>query len=534
MPKYIFVTGGVLSGIGKGIAAASIGALFSAAGKKVFHQKFDGYLNVDPGTLSPYRHGEVFVTDDGAETDLDLGHYERFSDASLTKLSSITSGKLYSEILEKERRGDFLGRDVQVVPHLTDLVKEKIVSAAVDCKCDIMIVEIGGTVGDLENGYLLEAIRQLRTDLGYNNTFFVHLTYIPFLDTSQELKSKPTQSSVRELRSLGIQPDMIMARADKKIPKDILDKIALFCDVKPEMVIPAPTIKSIYQVPINFDKEQVAQKIARHFKMLLPSLDMKDWKSLDKKIQKISKAIPIALVGKYTELNDSYLSVIEATKAAAYKNDVKAEIVAIDSVKLEEKDKKEWDRLKKCRGIIVPGGFGSRGIEGKIAAARYCRENKVPYLGLCLGSQIMAIEFARHVVFKNQSCNSEEFDQSCEYPIVHIMEEQKGVTKKGATMRLGVYPCVLNKESKSYKLYGQKKISERHRHRFEFNNSYREQMEKNGWVIAGTSPDGKLVEIVEIKDHPFMVGSQFHPEFKSRPLRPHPLFLGFIKTATKG
>lgn len=521
--KFIFVTGGVLSGVGKGIAAASIGNLLKSAGLKVSIQKFDGYLNVDPGTMNPTQHGEVFVTDDGTETDLDLGHYERFIDIKTNKLSNFTSGQLYTEIIEKERKGDYLGGTVQVVPHLTDLVKEKMIKNAEEANADVAIIEIGGTVGDLENAYFIEAARQMRWERNYHDVMFIHITLLPFIQASKELKTKPTQSSVRQLRSLGIQPDMLLLRGDYDISNELIRKVALRCDVHPENVFPAPTIKSIYDVPINFEKFGVDNQVIQHLKLGDKNANISEWKNFFEKVNnQLTKEVKIAIVGKYVELEDSYISVVESIKHACWNNSVIPKINFIDSEKADENILKEFD------GIVIPGGFGKRGIEGKINTAKFCRENKVPYLGLCLGSQIMAIEFARNVCgFEN--ANSTEFDEQTPHPVVHIMEDQKTINKKGGTMRLGAYDCTLNKESKSYKLYGQEKISERHRHRFEFNNEYRKTFEENGLVIAGINNERNLVEIIEIKNHPFMIASQFHPEFKSRPLKPAPLFNGFIK-----
>jgi len=534
MRKYIFVTGGVCSSLGKGIASSSIGALLKDCGLKVFSQKLDPYLNVDPGTMSPFQHGEVFVTDDGGETDLDLGHYERFIDTSLSKLSSVTTGKIYGEVLDKERKGNFLGRTIQIIPHITDAIQEKITKAADQANCDIMIVEIGGTVGDIEGLPFLEAIRQLRYKLGADNTLFVHLTLLPYLAASKELKTKPTQASVRELRSIGIQPDLILARADIPIKKDQLEKISLFCDVEKECVIPAYTVKSIYEVPLNFDKYNITSIIAKKLKLGNIKPKLAEWKSLIKKIHAKKPTLKIALVGKYTGLDDAYLSVIESLKIACYHSDRDLEVVWISSEKLEEKDRKTWNDLKKVHGMVVPGGFGIRGTEGKIMAAKYARENKVPYLGLCLGMQIMTIEFAR-TALANTKITSEEFDEENkagkENHIIHFLPGQHKDRDKGGTLRLGAYPCKLKRGSKTYSLYKKDMIEERHRHRYEFNNKFKKDLEKAGMIFSGIYPQGNLVEIAEISNHPFMIGSQFHPEFKSRPNRPHPLFYGFIQTA---
>ncbi len=534
--KYIFVTGGVCSGLGKGIASASVAAILKTAGHKVATIKMDPYLNPDPGTMSPFQHGEVFVTDDGYEADLDLGHYERFIDVPLSRHSNLTSGQIYREILEEERQGLFLGKTVQVVPHITNKIKKFILEAGEKFEADFLMVEIGGTVGDIEGEPYLEAARQFKHEMGENNVMFIHLTLLPYLKVSDELKTKPTQMSVKELQRRGLHPDLILARSDKKISKQLLDKIAMFCDVPPKAVVPAPTISSIYEVPVNFDKAKIASIIFEKFKMPDKKTDMSVWKKLVNKIKgshsKNGKNITIAKVGKYTSHGDAYISVDEALKSAGFSLNAKIKIIAIDSEKLENKDKKEWQELKKADGIVVPGGFGKRGIEGKIMAAKYARQNNIPYLGLCLGMQILTIEFARHTL-NTQNVNSEEFSSKTEHPVIHIMQEQKQKMKNsdyGASMRLGAYPCLLKKGSRSYSEYKNNKISERHRHRFEFNNSYREILENNGLIIAGTSPDNSLVEIVEVKDHPWMVGVQFHPEFKSRPFKPHPLFSGFIKT----
>ena len=536
MCKYIFVTGGVCSSLGKGISSASIGALLKASGLKVFSQKLDPYLNVDPGTMSPFQHGEVFVTDDGGETDLDLGHYERFIDTNLSKLSSVTTGKIYSEVLEKERKGTFLGRTIQIIPHITDAIQEKITSAAKESKCDVMIVEIGGTVGDIEGLPFLEAIRQLRYRLGQENTLFVHVTLLPYLAGSKELKTKPTQASVRELRSIGIQPDFILGRADYPIKKDLLKKISLFCDVQEEYVIPAETVKSIYEVPLNFQKFNIVQLIAQKLNLGKIKPNLKEWQEVAKKIHAKKSTLKIAIVGKYTGLDDAYLSVIESIKIACYHANREPKVLWVSSEKLEENDKESWKNLKQADGILVPGGFGNRGIEGKIMAAKYARENRIPYLGLCLGMQIMTIEFARNAL-KDKQITSEEFDEEGKLDpskyVIHFMPGQYKERDKGGTLRLGLYPCKLQKGTKTYNLYGKHLINERHRHRYEFNNSYKHKLERAGMVFPGIYEKGNLVEIAEIKNHPFMIGSQFHPEFQSRPSRPHPLFKGFIEAAKK-
>jgi len=536
LPKYIFVTGGVCSSLGKGIASASIGALLKTSGLKIFTQKLDPYLNVDPGTMSPFQHGEVFVTDDGGETDLDLGHYERFIDTNLSKLSSVTTGKIYSEVLEKERKGHFLGKTIQIIPHITDAIQNKITTAAEKSGCDIMLVEIGGTVGDIEGLPYLEAIRQLRHKLGAENTCFVHLTLLPYLAGSKELKTKPTQASVRELRSIGIHPDLILTRADYTIKKEHIKKIALFCDVDEKYVIPAETAKSIYEVPLKLQKYNITELIAEKLKLGNIKLHLEEWEIVNKKLKAKKKLIKIALVGKYTGLDDAYLSVIESLKIAAFHQSRDLELIWVSAEKLENNDEETWEQLKSANGILVPGGFGIRGTEGKILAAKYARENKVPYLGLCLGMQILTIEFARHFL-NDQEITSEEFDEKNEFGkekhVIHFLEGQHKDKDKGGTLRLGAYNCKIKKDTKTYEVYQTTDISERHRHRYEFNNEFKEKLEEKGLIFSGINPEKNLVEIAEIKDHPFMIGSQFHPEFKSRPQRAHPLFTGLIKESKK-
>ncbi len=486
--------------------------------------------------MSPFQHGEVFVTEDGGETDLDLGHYERFIDTNLSKLSSVTTGKIYHEVLEKERKGQFLGKTIQIVPHITDAIQKKITEAAEQSGCDIMMVEIGGTTGDIEGLPYLEAIRQLRHKLGNENTCFVHLTLLPYLGASKELKTKPTQASVRELRSIGIHPDFIVTRADQPIKKEHIKKIALFCDVEEKYVIPAETANSIYEVPLRFEKYNVTELIAEKLKLgkLKPKLD--DWQEVNRRIRAKKQELKIAIVGKYTGLDDAYLSVIESLKIACLHENRELDLIWVSSEKLEQNDAESINTLKKVAGILVPGGFGIRGTEGKIFAAKFAREKNIPYLGLCLGMQIMTIEFGRHIL-KNNLITSEEFDEDdthgIQNHIIHFMSDQHKDKDKGGTLRLGSYACQLNPDSKSFKLYGQKLIHERHRHRYEFNNDFRQQLEQAGLLIAGINPEQNLVEIVEIKNHPFMVGCQFHPEFKSRPGKPHPLFAGFIAAAKK-
>ncbi len=524
--KYIFVTGGVVSGLGKGITAASLGRLLKNRGYKVVNQKFDPYINIDPGTMSPYEHGEVFVTEDGAETDLDLGHYERFTDESLTKNSSVTMGKIYQEVIERERRGDYLGKTVQVIPHVTNAIKEKIYSFE-DKDIDIVITEIGGTVGDIEGLSMLEAIRQVGIENQAEDVVYIHVTLLPYISGSNELKSKPTQHSVKELQSLGIKPDILVCRTEIDIPDNMREKIALFCNVRKESVIANRTASCLYEVPLLLEKEGLAMQVCKHLRLENIEPHNEEWEKLNKKIQKVSdKEVTIGIVGKYVKLEDSYLSVIESLNHAGIENGVKVKVKLIDAEKITAENAKEM--LAECKGIVVPGGFGNRGIEGKIQTIKYARENKVPFLGICLGMQMAVVEFARDVL-NLKDANSEEFDEICENPVIHIMYDQKDITKKGGTMRLGSYPCVIKKGSLAEKVYKTNEIGERHRHRFEYNNAYREEMEKNGLMISGTSPDGNLVEIVEIKDHPYFIACQFHPEFKSRPDKPAPLFVNLVK-----
>ena len=533
MSKYIFVTGGVCSGLGKGIAGASIGMLLKAAGHRVVIQKLDPYLNVDPGTMNPYQHGEVFVTYDGAETDLDLGHYERFIDEEFTSLSSVSTGQIYKKVLEDEREGVFLGKTIQIIPHITNTIKSYIRNCAEKSKADIMICEIGGTVGDIEAEPYLEAARQMHNEEGHHNVMFVHLVLLPYLNSSGELKTKPAQGSVRELRRIGINADIILCRYDEAIREEHLEKIALFCDVRREAVIPAPTVDSIYQVPVNFHSFNITKQILEHLRLDYKEPEIEEWRAFVEKVCNGLPSLKIALVGKYTELKDAYLSVVEAVKSAGYFNNVKTELIWIDSEKIEkggDAEQSEMKKLKEAAGIVVMGGFGKRGIEGKITVAKYARENSVPYLGICLGMQIAAIEFARNVLGLEKS-DSTEFNAETPDPVIYLMPGQRNIYKKGGTMRLGDYECGLRKDSKSFAAYGEEKITERHRHRYEFNNDYKERFEKAGMVVAGTNPDSGLCEILENINHPWFVGVQFHPEFKSRPLRPHPLFRDFIKSA---
>ena len=528
--KYLFFTGGVVSSVGKGVTAAATGLILKERGFKVAVQKLDPYINVDPGTMSPYQHGEVYVLDDGAETDLDLGHYERFIDIRLSRVSNFTSGQVYAEIIGKERRGDFLGGTIQVIPHITNEIKRRVGLVAKETGAEIVIVEIGGTVGDIESQPFLEALRQLRNEVGRENVFFIHVTWLPYIGATGELKTKPTQHSVAALRSIGISPNMIIARSDHAIEDGLCDKIALFCDVEKRAVVPMVTSDVLYEVPLLLEKVKVGDYLVEKLGLQATRQpDMKPWKKLVDSVRKPKPAVRVAVVGKYVELQDAYMSVREALKHAALANDVEVDISWIHSVDLE-KDK-SWDLLEEADGIVVPGGFGSRGIEGKIIAARYARERKVPYLGLCLGMQVMTVEFARHVL-DHEDANSTEFDRSTAAPVIDLMIDQRSISDMGGTMRLGLYPCILQPGSKAAAMYGLAQVEERHRHRFEFNNAYRTEFEKAGMVFSGMSPDGKLVEIAEVADHPYMVGSQFHPEFLSRPMRPHPLFVGFLK-ATK-
>ncbi len=535
--KYIFVTGGVVSGLGKGITAASLGRLLKNRGYKVANQKFDPYINVDPGTMSPYEHGEVFVTDDGAETDLDLGHYERFTDENLTKNSSITTGRIYQRVIEKERRGDYLGKTVQVIPHITNEIKEKVYSLGKD-GADVVITEIGGTVGDIESLPFLEAIRQVGIENNPEDVMYIHVTLLPYISGSNELKSKPTQHSVKELQSLGIKPDILVCRTELPITDDIRNKIALFCNVRPENVIANMTASNLYEVPLMLEREGLATCVCKHLELEKIEPKNEKWermiehfKTIDNEYKGNSKEkVKIAIVGKYIRLEDSYLSVVESIKHAAYINEVGVEISFVDSETVTEQNAK--DKLGKSDGIIVPGGFGNRGIEGKIQTVKYARENNIPFLGICLGMQMAVIEFARDVLGLKDA-DSVEFNPDTKNPVIHIMEDQKNVTKKGGTMRLGAYPCILVDGSIARKLYNAEEISERHRHRYEFNNDYKKEMEQRGMTFSGTSPDGNLVEIVEIKDHPYFIAAQFHPEFKSRPDRPQPLFVGLLKAGKK-
>ena len=529
MTKFIFVTGGVVSGLGKGVTAAAIGRLLRARGIHVAGQKLDPYLNVDPGTMSPYQHGEVFVTDDGAETDLDLGHYERFTSVNVTKSSNVTSGQIYAEVIARERRGDYLGGTIQVIPHVTNEIKRRIGMVVKETDAEVVLVEVGGTVGDIEGLPFLEAIRQMRKDIGWENTVYIHVTLLPHIGATGELKTKPTQHSVRELRGIGIQPDVICARSDHPVDEDVRKKIALFTDVEPRAIIPLVTASTIYEVPLTLEDAGLGEYLVERLDLdVKHAPDLSSWREMVQRIHEPKPAVRIALVGKYVELQDAYMSVREALFHAGIAEGYDVDIVWINSEDLERG--KNLSLLEDVSGIVVPGGFGYRGIEGKIVAARYAREHKIPYLGLCLGMQVMCIEFAREV-FHSEEPNSTEFDPTTRYPVIDLMADQKDITNMGGTMRLGLYPCVLVPDTQAHRAYGVDEVDERHRHRWEFNNAYREPLQEAGMVFSGLSPDGKLVEIAELKDHPFMLGSQFHPEFKSRPDHPHPLFLAFVQKA---
>ncbi|MCB8968372.1 MAG: CTP synthase [Ardenticatenaceae bacterium] len=530
MTKYIFFTGGVVSSVGKGVTAAALGRILKARGLSVAVQKLDPYINVDPGTMSPYQHGEVFVTEDGAETDLDLGHYERFIDISASQLSNVTTGRVYAEVIARERRGDYLGGTIQVIPHITNEIKRCIHLVAEQSGADVVLVEVGGTVGDIESLPFMEALRQMRSDVGRKNTLYVHVTFLPHIGASGELKTKPTQHSVRELRGIGIQPDVIIARADHPIPQEHIDKIALFCDVKPRAVIPAVTSDILYGIPLELEETGLGDYVVERLKLkeVVSEPDLGNWQDMITEIRRPKPIIQIGIVGKYVELHDAYMSVREALYHAGIANNRQVEVAWIHSGDLEKG--KGWEQFAGLDGIVVPGGFGERGIEGKIMAARWARENQVPYLGLCLGMQVMCIEFARHILQSDEP-NSTEFDANTEHPVISLMPDQHHLTDMGGTMRLGAYPCNLVAGTKAATAYDAESVTERHRHRWEFNNAYRQVLGEQGMVFSGLSPDGRLVEIAEFNNHPFMMGSQFHPEFKSRPNRPHPLFRAFLAAA---
>jgi len=529
--KFIFVTGGVVSSLGKGLACASMGALLENRGLNISIQKLDPYINIDPGTMSPFQHGEVYVTDDGAETDLDLGHYERFLTTKTSKMSNFTSGKIYNSVIQKERRGEYLGSTVQVIPHITDEIKSCIMAAAKGL--DILIVEIGGTVGDIESLPFLEAIRQFSADVGRENVLYIHLTLVPYIAAAQELKTKPTQHSVQKLREIGIQPDILLCRTEFDLEKSVKNKIASFCNVHPDCVFTAKDVPSIYEVPLELHSEGLDAKVIEKLNIWTRTPDLKKWKELVNTIHSLADSVCIAVVGKYVDVRDSYKSLNEALLHAGYLSKVRVDLRYIDSENLTQlSDEDLLPIFDGVSGILVPGGFGERGAEGKIRAIRFARENKIPFFGICLGMQLAVVEFARHVAGL-ANAQSAEFVAHTEHPVISLMAEQKAIANKGATMRLGAYPCVLEKDTFAFRAYGEKEISERHRHRYEFNNEYRDVLQEKGLVISGTLPDGSLVEIIEIKNHPWFLGCQFHPEFKSSPIKSHPLFFSFIEASCK-
>ncbi len=528
--KYIFVTGGVVSSLGKGITASSLGRLLKSRGVKVAVLKFDPYINVDPGTMSPYQHGEVFVTEDGAETDLDLGHYERFIDINVSRLCNVTAGQIYSSVIAKERKGDYLGGTVQVIPHVTNEIKDAVQRVARDSNPDVVITEIGGTVGDIESLPFLEAIRQIKSDVGRDNVMYIHVTLVPFLKAAGEAKTKPTQHSVKELRGIGIQPDAIVCRSERPLSKDMEEKLALFCDIDKEAVIQAVDADSIYEVPLILETEGLDDIVIERLNLQCGQADLEEWKDLVQKIKHPGGCIRVALVGKYTELPDAYMSVSEALRHAGIAHNVTVKIDLIHSAELEN-GCDAHEVLKEADCVLVPGGFGDRGIEGKIKAITYARENKLPFFGICLGMQLAVVEFARNIV--GLAANSSEFNIDIPAPVIDLLPEQKNISDMGGTMRLGSYRCRLKPKSKAYIAYGEPEIGERHRHRYEFNNDYRDILSEHGIIISGLSPDGRLVEIIELHDHPWFVGCQFHPEFKSRPNRAHPLFRDFIGAAVE-
>lgn len=530
MTKYIFVTGGVVSGLGKGITAASLGRLLKMRGLKVAAQKLDPYINVDPGTMSPYQHGEVYVTDDGAETDLDLGHYERFIDEDLNKYSNLTTGKVYWNVLNKERRGEYLGSTVQVIPHVTNEIKEFVYRVGKKTDADVVITEIGGTIGDIESQPFLEAVRQISLEVGRENSLFIHVTLVPFLRGSDEHKSKPTQHSVKELQGMGIHPNLIVLRCDEPLEEGIFKKIAMFCNVKTDCVIENITLPCLYEAPLMLEKADFSSVVCRELGLETKEPDLCEWRAMVDRIKCADKSVRIALVGKYVQLHDAYLSVAEALRHAGFALGTQVSIDWFDSETLTEKDVGE--KLREADGIIVPGGFGGRGIEGMILAAKYARENRIPYFGICLGMQISVIEYARNVCGL-EGANSGEFDVSCEHKVIDFMPGQSDEVDKGGTLRLGAYPCEIKEGTTMERLYRTNSIQERHRHRYEFNNDYRQIMEDHGLTVSGLSPDGRLVETVELSDRPFHVGVQYHPEFKSRPNKPHPLFYGFVEASLK-
>ena len=530
MTKYIFITGGVVSSLGKGISASSIGRLLKSRGLNISIQKIDPYINVDAGTMNPYQHGEVFVTEDGAETDLDLGHYERFIDTNLSSYNNVTTGKIYNSVISKERRGDFLGATVQVIPHITDEIKFTIknITQKTKNKVDIVIVEIGGTVGDIESLPFLEAIRQFRNDIGKENVLYVHVTFVPYLEAAKELKSKPTQHSVKELREIGIQPDIVICRSQLKLSEEVKNKISLFCDIKREGIIEAVDVKSIYEIPLVFEEQGLGDLIIKLLNLKCQGSDLQEWKNMVDKIYHPKREVSIGVVGKYISLKDAYISINEALLHGGIDNDCKVKIKKIDSDKVKKDSLNDF--FKEINGILVPGGFGKRGIEGKIETIKYARENKIPFLGICLGMHCAVIEFARNVI-KLEKANSTEFDPDTPFPVLDLLPEQKKVIVKGGTMRLGAYPCILERNTLAFKAYQQEIVYERHRHRYEFNNLYKEKFLEYGMKFSGVNQDLNLVEIIELPNHPWFIGVQFHPEFKSRPNRAHPLFKEFIKAA---
>jgi len=528
--KYVFVTGGVVSGLGKGITAASLGRLLKARGYKVTMQKFDPYINIDPGTMNPIQHGEVFVTDDGAETDLDLGHYERFIDESLTKNSNVTTGKIYWSVLHKERRGDFGGGTVQVIPHITNEIKSRFHRNYSTKETEIAIIEVGGTVGDIESQPFLESIRQFQHDVGHENAILIHVTLIPYLRSSGEMKTKPTQASVKELQGMGIQPDIIVCRSELPITKHLKDKIALFCNVPSEHVLQNLDVEVLYEAPLAMEKEHLAEVACECLNLECPKPDLNEWTDMVNRAKNLKKTVDIALVGKYISLHDAYISVVEALKHAGIANDAEVHIKWVDSETVTEENVHEI--LSDVTGILVPGGFGDRGIDGKIVAIKYAREHKIPFLGLCLGMQLSIVEYARNVL-GYEDAHSVELDPQTTHPVIHLMPDQDGIEDIGGTLRLGSYPCVLDKASKAYRVYGQETIHERHRHRYEVNNDYRNVLAEHGMKLSGISPDGRIVEMIELEEHPWFVATQAHPELKSRPNRPHPLFKGFVQAAVE-
>ena len=531
MAKYIFITGGVISSLGKGIASASIGRILESRGLKVALMKLDPYINMDPGTMNPYQHGEVYVTEDGAETDLDLGHYERFTSSKITKFNNVTTGQVYSEVLARERRGDYLGKTIQVIPHITDEIKERIRKVAEVSRADIVIAEIGGTVGDIEGLPFLEAARQFRLDMGYKNTLYIHLTLVPYIKCADEIKTKPTQHSVGTLREIGIQPDILLCRTEKPLSEKVKEKISLFCNVRKDAVIEARDVDTIYRIPLDFNRQLLDEIIMNHFDLVCKYSELKEWdENVVKKVLDPRGSVRIALVGKYISLQDAYKSIYEALVHAGIANGCRVEVQKVDPEDIEKKGAEGL--LADVSGILVPGGFGYRGIEGKIRAIQFAREKEIPYLGLCLGMQCAVIEFARNVCGMKQA-NSTEFKPKTKYPVISLMEEQKKVKGLGGTMRLGAYPCRLKKKTLAHKIYGRSQIQERHRHRYEFNNKYKMRMEKKGMVFSGSYPKADLVEIIELKDHPFFIAVQFHPEFKSKPDRVHPLFREFVRSALR-